>query len=160
MSYCQIRGSIVVSISACHAEDPGSIPGRGVVCAPCWADLSAPLRRSAADCALDARHAPSGGVAGPPAALRRSRARPPRPLVHLWSRRPARGRPPAHLWPRRPARGGAGHEFRPPWRTCGPVGLPEEALISRPKAAGAPVALVRCGLRCIAQRNELLSDPR
>ena len=24
----QIRGSIVVSISACHAEDPGSIPGR------------------------------------------------------------------------------------------------------------------------------------
>ena len=28
---CQIRGSIVVSISACHAEDPGSIPGRGVL---------------------------------------------------------------------------------------------------------------------------------
>ena len=26
----QIRCSIVVSISACHAEDPGSIPGRGV----------------------------------------------------------------------------------------------------------------------------------
>ena len=26
----QVRGSIVVSISACHAEDPGSIPGRGV----------------------------------------------------------------------------------------------------------------------------------
>jgi hypothetical protein len=25
-----IRGSIVVSISARHAEDPGSIPGRGV----------------------------------------------------------------------------------------------------------------------------------
>ena len=25
----QVRGSIVVSISACHAEDPGSIPGRG-----------------------------------------------------------------------------------------------------------------------------------
>ena len=25
----QIRGSIAVSISACHAEDPGSIPGRG-----------------------------------------------------------------------------------------------------------------------------------
>ena len=25
-----LRGSIVVSISACHAEDPGSIPGRGV----------------------------------------------------------------------------------------------------------------------------------
>ena len=24
-----IRGSIVVSISACHADDPGSIPGRG-----------------------------------------------------------------------------------------------------------------------------------
>ena len=28
----QIRGRIVVSISACHAEDPGSIPGRGVSC--------------------------------------------------------------------------------------------------------------------------------
>jgi hypothetical protein len=26
----QIRGNIVVSISACHTEDPGSIPGRGV----------------------------------------------------------------------------------------------------------------------------------
>ena len=26
----KIRCSIVVSISACHAEDPGSIPGRGV----------------------------------------------------------------------------------------------------------------------------------
>lgn len=25
----QLRDSIVVSISACHAEDPGSIPGRG-----------------------------------------------------------------------------------------------------------------------------------
>ena len=28
--FYQIRESIVVSISACHAEDPGSIPGRGV----------------------------------------------------------------------------------------------------------------------------------
>ena len=28
--YSKIRGSIVVSISACHAEDPGSIPGGGV----------------------------------------------------------------------------------------------------------------------------------
>ena len=26
-----ILGSIVVSISACHAEDPGSIPGRGAL---------------------------------------------------------------------------------------------------------------------------------
>ena len=25
----EVRGNIVVSISACHAEDPGSIPGRG-----------------------------------------------------------------------------------------------------------------------------------
>ena len=25
-----LRDSIVVSISACHADDPGSIPGRGV----------------------------------------------------------------------------------------------------------------------------------
>jgi hypothetical protein len=27
----KIRDSIVVSISACHAEDPGSIPGRGTL---------------------------------------------------------------------------------------------------------------------------------
>ena len=27
----EILDSIVVSISACHAEDPGSIPGRGVL---------------------------------------------------------------------------------------------------------------------------------
>ena len=37
----RIRGSIVVSISACHAEDPGSIPGRGVYCSV-W--LLAPSR--------------------------------------------------------------------------------------------------------------------
>ena len=30
----QLRDSIVVSISACHAEDPGSIPGRGIF-GPC-----------------------------------------------------------------------------------------------------------------------------
>ncbi len=30
-----IRDSIVVSISACHADDPGSIPGRGVVFLTC-----------------------------------------------------------------------------------------------------------------------------
>ena len=29
-----IRGSIVASISACHAEDPGSIPGLGVFMPP------------------------------------------------------------------------------------------------------------------------------
>ena len=28
-SCAQVRDSIVVSISACHADDPGSIPGRG-----------------------------------------------------------------------------------------------------------------------------------
>ena len=31
--FLQFRGSIVVSISACHADDPGSIPGRGDSCA-------------------------------------------------------------------------------------------------------------------------------
>ena len=30
----RILGSIVVSISACHAEDPGSIPGRGALFLP------------------------------------------------------------------------------------------------------------------------------
>ena len=30
-SLTAFRDSIVVSISACHADDPGSIPGRGVV---------------------------------------------------------------------------------------------------------------------------------
>ena len=34
VEHLPIRGSIVVSISACHAEDPGSIPGRGV-CLAC-----------------------------------------------------------------------------------------------------------------------------
>ena len=29
ISYINVRGSIVVSIPACHAGDPGSIPGRG-----------------------------------------------------------------------------------------------------------------------------------
>ena len=29
--FADFLGSIVVSISACHAEDPGSIPGRGVL---------------------------------------------------------------------------------------------------------------------------------
>ena len=31
----QIRCSIVVSISACHAEDPGSVPGGGVLLKNC-----------------------------------------------------------------------------------------------------------------------------
>jgi hypothetical protein len=31
MSPAEFRDSIVVSISACHADDPGSIPGRGVI---------------------------------------------------------------------------------------------------------------------------------
>ena len=30
-NFVQVRDSIVVSISACHAEDPGSIPGRGTL---------------------------------------------------------------------------------------------------------------------------------
>ena len=29
--FVQVRCSIVVSISACHAEDPGSVPGGGVL---------------------------------------------------------------------------------------------------------------------------------
>ena len=32
----QFRCSIVVSISACHAEDPGSIPGGGSLICSCW----------------------------------------------------------------------------------------------------------------------------
>ena len=32
---CYLRVSIVVSISACHADDPGSIPGRGTFCCLC-----------------------------------------------------------------------------------------------------------------------------
>ena len=34
MSPAEFRDSIVVSISACHADDPGSIPGRGVLIPP------------------------------------------------------------------------------------------------------------------------------
>ena len=44
-----IRGSIVVSISACHAEDPGSIPGRGDVA------LTSRITRQRGDHAYDAR---------------------------------------------------------------------------------------------------------
>ena len=40
----QVRGSIVVSISACHAEDPGSIPGRGAF-AKAAANLARPLKK-------------------------------------------------------------------------------------------------------------------
>ena len=43
-----IRGSIVVSISACHAEDPGSIPGRGDYCLL----LGAAAREHVAPCAI------------------------------------------------------------------------------------------------------------
>ena len=35
-AYIIIRGSIVASISACHAEDPGSIPGLGVFVLHGW----------------------------------------------------------------------------------------------------------------------------
>ena len=35
----KIRDSIVVSISACHAEDPGSIPGRGISSYPDACDV-------------------------------------------------------------------------------------------------------------------------
>ena len=41
----EVRGSIVVSISACHAEDPGSIPGGGVLHIPAAENL-----RSEVDC--------------------------------------------------------------------------------------------------------------
>jgi hypothetical protein len=34
VAFSAIRDSIGVSISACHAEDPGSIPGRGVFLFP------------------------------------------------------------------------------------------------------------------------------
>ena len=43
---CHVRGSIVVSISARHADDPGSIPGRGDVMPRCGAATQA--RRVAA----------------------------------------------------------------------------------------------------------------
>ena len=39
-----LRGSIVVSISACHAEDPGSIPGCGVL-GTAWVEEGGGRRR-------------------------------------------------------------------------------------------------------------------
>jgi hypothetical protein len=36
----KIRDSIMVSISACHAEDPGSIPGRGISSYPDACDVN------------------------------------------------------------------------------------------------------------------------
>ena len=38
----RVRGSVVVSISACHAEDPGSIPGRGISTHIVWRIAWAP----------------------------------------------------------------------------------------------------------------------
>ena len=35
-----VRVSIVVSISACHADDPGSIPGRGILLCPVFRNHS------------------------------------------------------------------------------------------------------------------------
>ena len=42
----QIRCSIVVSISACHAEDPGSIPGGGVLSFGIHAQVRIPHART------------------------------------------------------------------------------------------------------------------
>ena len=44
----QIRDSIVVSISACHAEDPGSIPGRGVLLAATWMQRNGAIKKKSA----------------------------------------------------------------------------------------------------------------
>ena len=43
MGRTTLRDSIVVSISACHADDPGSIPGRGVL----FLDANCALRSEA-----------------------------------------------------------------------------------------------------------------
>ena len=56
---CYIRGSIVVSISACHAEDPGSIPGRGGFL--CSFNV---FRQIKAVCALARPAQSAGGEAG------------------------------------------------------------------------------------------------
>ena len=55
----QVRDSIVVSISACHAEDPGSIPGRGNFCLA-WLGASCPSKQiCASECVGGGRvHAP------------------------------------------------------------------------------------------------------
>ena len=41
-----ILGSIVVSISACHVEDPGSIPGRGAFFFFCMESFLCCIERS------------------------------------------------------------------------------------------------------------------
>ena len=58
----QIRCSIVVSISACHAEDPGSIPGGGV-CPSLWTG-SGMLTLARVDCTPPRakRHSPSSAA--------------------------------------------------------------------------------------------------
>ena len=52
-AHCQIRDSIVVSISACHAEDPGSIPGGGVLMSHMSGDLMAQFFCCKFVCELD-----------------------------------------------------------------------------------------------------------
>ena len=39
-TWWQVRVSIVVSISACHADDPGSIPGRGIFSHAAFANVA------------------------------------------------------------------------------------------------------------------------
>ena len=95
----EVRGSIVVSISACHAEDPGSIPGRGVHCNSSGAKPSQLLAQPLAmrsprvvceampkTCKQEGRmrkkpaHPPSGARSGPQT---RQRARAPIALAHM-----------------------------------------------------------------------------
>ena len=60
----QFRGSIVVSISACHAEDPGSIPGRGV-----FASLSMRFSLAPCPCEASSTNIPSREGRRPPRTL-------------------------------------------------------------------------------------------
>ena len=79
---CKIRGSIVVSISACHAEDPGSIPGRGAL-------LTQRLRNRNANSAPGTSHLASVHRSGDglsrnaaPGQFRTQRAQPTTPRQH------------------------------------------------------------------------------
>ena len=152
-----IRGSIVVSISACHAEDPGSIPGRGgkhclpqrtaraVLCGAHELPASPPTIGTATLTVLcGPRAAATCRLAHPPVA-RRTLAQFPAAALNTPMQRdgPGTGRGP---WRARVARGTAAHLGPPrcahccgaPWAGLLHQHVDPLALYQRPVRATAP----------------------
>ena len=82
----QVRVSIMVSISACHADDPGSIPGRGARVSERIPEIGAPASAYSVPLQLQTNHDTSVMEEGRrhfPWSGFRQLARPSQPLVPL-----------------------------------------------------------------------------